>query len=42
MQPTNIGNSLFLELMLDGFGLAWHEKLIINVLAFLNLGQSTE
>ena len=42
MQPTNIGNSLFLELMLDGFGLAWHEKLIINVLAFLNFGQSTE
>ncbi len=42
MQPTNIGNSLFLELMLDGFGLAWYEKLIINLFAFLGTGQSTK
>ena len=34
MQPTNTGNNLFLELMLDGFGLAWHEKLIVNIFAF--------
>ena len=26
----------FLDLMLDGFGLAWHEKLIINVCLFLH------
>ena len=34
MQPTDTGNNLFLELMLDGFGLAWHEKLIVNIFAF--------
>ena len=42
MQPTNIGNSLFLELMLDGFGLAWYEKAIINFLALLNFSNGTE
>ena len=41
MQPTNIGNSLFLELMLDGFGLAWYEKAIINF-SFLNFSNGTE
>ena len=34
MQPTNIGNSAFLDLMLDGYGLAWYEKLIIKSLSF--------
>ena len=34
MQPTNIGNSPFLDLMLDGYGLAWYEKLIIKSLSF--------
>jgi len=34
MQPTNIGNSAFLDLMLDGYGLAWYEKLIIKGFSF--------
>ncbi len=34
MQPTNIGNSAFLDLMLDGYGLAWYEKLVIKSLSF--------
>ena len=34
MQPTNVGNSTFLDLMLDGYGLAWYEKLIIKSLSF--------
>ena len=33
MQPTNIGNSAFLDLMLDGYGLAWYEKLVIKSLS---------
>lgn len=34
MQPTNIGNSAFLDLMLDGYGLAWYEKVIIKSFSF--------
>ncbi len=34
MQPTNIGNSAFLDLLLDGYGLAWYEKLLIKFFAF--------
>ena len=34
MQPTNVGNSAFLDLMLDGYGLAWYEKLVIKSLSF--------
>jgi hypothetical protein len=33
MQPTNVGNTAFLDFMLNGFGLAWYEKFIINSLA---------
>lgn len=33
MQPTNVGNTAFLDFMLNGFGLAWYEKFIINTLA---------
>ena len=29
-----MGNSAFLDLMLDGYGLAWYEKLIIKSLSF--------
>ena len=34
MQPTNIGNSAFLDLLLDGYGLAWYEKLVVKSLSF--------
>ena len=34
MQPTNIGNSAFLDLMLDGYGLAWYEKFLVKSLSF--------
>ena len=34
MQPTDIGNSAFLDLMLDGYGLAWYEKFLVKSLSF--------
>ena len=41
MQPTNIGNSAFLDLMLDGYGLAWYEKFLVKSLSFFALSLST-
>ena len=41
MQPTNIGNSAFLDLMLDGYGLAWYEKFLIKSLSFFSPMLST-
>ena len=33
MQPTDIGNTQFLDFMLEGFGLAWYERFIIKSVA---------